>query len=42
MGQLYLPHKQNIIVRKLEKEITEPRKKYSKRRRKKVIKLGAF
>jgi len=30
MRQLYLPHKQNILVRKLEEEISEPKKRQHK------------
>jgi hypothetical protein len=42
MRQLYLPHKQNILVRKLEEEITEPRKKAAREEGRKLFNYELF
>jgi len=42
MRQLYIPHKQNILVRKLEKEISEPRKQTAQEDGRKLFNLELF
>jgi len=42
MRQIYLPHKQNILVRKLEEELSEPRKQTAKEDGRKLFNLELF
>jgi hypothetical protein len=42
MRQLYLPNKQNILVRKLEEEISEPRKQTAQEDGRKLFNLELF